>query len=356
MQVLNYKNILNETPLIVAVSLGHFQCVKELLAAGANCDVRDEGMHTVAHLAARNGHSKILQLILHHYPHLMHGKTKINETPLHLAVINGHTDCVKLLLSKGSLTKTDIAQTGSSNVSTLMQDFNGTPVHYAAMVGQLDALRCLIEYDCKLANVINDAGWCPLQTAVQFNQRECVEYLLKHGGNLSNVSYVNGSSVSVCDTLCFTFSEPVALLEKIWDSCVETKEERSSHVLDGTVLFRFNVLHPSHNRTENLAVLRSVIKCPLPGLSSKILLHPLTQVFIDGEWQKLGKYFFLMSLALHLILGSSLFCLSVVLKNSQSMLDTTKFILLFIALVCLVPLYAKVSDRLLGWADGLHCD
>ena len=54
------------------------------------------------HLAAQNGHTSVVSLLLSKSTHQMSTKDKRGRTALHFSAANGHLDLVSLLLGQGS--------------------------------------------------------------------------------------------------------------------------------------------------------------------------------------------------------------------------------------------------------------
>src|SRR3989339_521673 len=91
------------TALYVAAQNGHTQIVELLLAAGANVNSprTDNGM-TPLLIAAQNGHAQIMQLLLAAGANVDIQRTDSGTTPLFIAAQLGHTQIVRLLLAAGA--------------------------------------------------------------------------------------------------------------------------------------------------------------------------------------------------------------------------------------------------------------
>jgi ankyrin repeat protein len=109
-----FKRILNEpdqsgqTPLHLCCQNGHTRVVQLLLHKGAQFTKSYDG-NTPLHEAAANGHLSTIQTILQTQNHLINAINRLGMTPLHYASSAGHSQCVDLLLSKNAqfLTNTD---------------------------------------------------------------------------------------------------------------------------------------------------------------------------------------------------------------------------------------------------------
>ncbi len=109
-----FKRILNEpdqagqTPLHLCCQNGHTRVVQLLLHKGAQFTKCFNG-NTPLHEAAANGHTSTMNTILQAHAHLINSVNRFGMTPLHCAALAGHVECVDLLLSKSAqfLTNTD---------------------------------------------------------------------------------------------------------------------------------------------------------------------------------------------------------------------------------------------------------
>jgi ankyrin repeat protein len=132
--LLEEKNNLGQTPLMVAVNHSQLEIAELLLAKGANVNARDAQMRTPVILAL---------------PVYNHGKM------------------MTLLIAKGA----DVGLEDKWKMSALA---------YAAQKGQLEDAKILIAKGASV-NVITGAS--PLYFAVMGTHREMVEYLLSHGAD-----------------------------------------------------------------------------------------------------------------------------------------------------------------------------
>lgn len=94
------------TPLQVAASSGYTDCVKVLLSSG--CDVKVKSTEepylssTALHMAARNGHDKVIWQIVNHDNDVLWYKDSHGWYPLHIAANNGHSKCVSIMIEFGA--------------------------------------------------------------------------------------------------------------------------------------------------------------------------------------------------------------------------------------------------------------
>ena len=111
------------------------------------------------------------------------------RTPLHYAAVNGQLAAVEWLVEKNS----DLLH---------MQDKDGwTPLHYAAVQGQLEAVKCQVERRGDLLFMQDKFGRTPLDIAVLFGRHEVERWLVKKGGGAVTAGPVSVQQV-VSNYLC----------------------------------------------------------------------------------------------------------------------------------------------------------
>jgi ankyrin repeat protein len=135
-ELVDKKDKLGQTPLIVAVNHNKLEIAELLLANGANVNARDSHMHT----------------------------------PLMVALgIYNHDKMVRLLLAKGA----DV---------NLADDSGMTPIAYSVRQGQMEDVKVLLAND---ANVNVVTGSSPLNLAILAHRIETVELLLANGADVN---------------------------------------------------------------------------------------------------------------------------------------------------------------------------
>jgi ankyrin repeat protein len=168
-----------------AACLGHVELVEYLLKiyqeANFNrlmhfLDYRDRKGDTALHLAARNGHTKVVKAILPHVDWSSLRKSYLRHTPFWAAVTGRHLDIMKLL---GPFSSVDEDEAGGL-----------TPLAEAARQGFVEGVQYLLSLkgvnlnsmnNCKDEVTQKTVSKTPLDFAVEGKHDECVEILEKHG-------------------------------------------------------------------------------------------------------------------------------------------------------------------------------
>ena len=185
-----------------AAQFGLKKIVEKLLKSGTSPDMADT-IHdmTPLHLAAREGHAGVVNVLLKHNASLTALST-YNRTPLHTASLCSHAAIVKLLIDAGaevnvvdanndtamdlascwgSYTTLEILAEAECNMGCDKQGV-WSPLAQAAQEGFIKSAQCLLE---KKANteVEGPGNWTPLGYAVFRGHVELCRLLLEYGAN-----------------------------------------------------------------------------------------------------------------------------------------------------------------------------
>ncbi|XP_065133398.1 protein fem-1 homolog B [Paramisgurnus dabryanus] len=194
------------TPLIIAARNGHEKVVRLLLDhykvdTEQTGTVRFDGYiidgATALWCAAGAGHFEVVRLLVSHGANVNH-TTLTNSTPLRAACFDGRLDIVRYLVehdadfsiaNKYDNTCLMIASyKGHADVVYFLLERGADPnakahcgataLHFAAEAGHLDIVRELVR--CKAAMVVNGHGMTPLKVAAESCKADVVELLLSH--------------------------------------------------------------------------------------------------------------------------------------------------------------------------------
>ena len=162
-----------DPPAFKAVRRGNVGCVEAFIAAGFDLNFKGATGRTLLHIGASSSVEVLRYLLQYKEPKLtVNVRDCDGVTPLHAA---RKAENLRLLLDNG-------ADMGS-------KDFKGnTPAHYAAGSGRLSSIVVLIDagFDIKTRG---EHGYMVLHTAIDYNRRAVVEYLLDEGGGAALINF-----------------------------------------------------------------------------------------------------------------------------------------------------------------------
>nr|WP_320157080.1 MULTISPECIES: ankyrin repeat domain-containing protein [unclassified Wolbachia] len=205
------RSLLKNAALLEAAKNGDIAEVRHLITMEASVNTQDKDGSTPLHLAAANGHTKIVSALIKEEGINVYAKDNKNNTPLNLASQNDHNEVVKVLeqaqkdiedlcsaVKKGDeeevetllqrLSQEPLGDNPSSigaNVNIVDEDGN-TPLHLAAFFDKTEMVEVLIGYS-KNVNIVDKDGKTPFDLA----KTEEIKALLKNAENPDSGSTKN---------------------------------------------------------------------------------------------------------------------------------------------------------------------
>ncbi|KAJ8511500.1 hypothetical protein OPV22_001934 [Ensete ventricosum] len=166
--VVNDVNEVDETPLFTAAEKGFLDVVVELLKYSDRDSLtrKNRSGFDVLHVAARQGHQAIVQILLDHDPTLIKTFGQSNATPLITAATRGHTEVVNLLLEQ------------DASLIELSKNNGKNALHFAARQGYVEIVKALLGKDPQLARRTDKKGQTALHMAVKGTSSEVVKALV----------------------------------------------------------------------------------------------------------------------------------------------------------------------------------
>lgn len=181
------------TPLVCAISSQEnrkksAECAKILIEAGANVNNQSSGKHrySPAVLATiRSDRPEILKMLISARAEIRRGNY-YDASPLYLAAEYGRLECMKLLLTEGVDAGVGIIDVFNKQIP---------PLYISAYNGHADCLKLLIDAgaDVNFVNTSKERGdsvnYTALFVAARNGHAQCVEYLLDGGADINQIVY-----------------------------------------------------------------------------------------------------------------------------------------------------------------------
>ncbi|XP_055886580.1 transient receptor potential cation channel subfamily A member 1-like isoform X2 [Biomphalaria glabrata] len=176
----NDKDDFGCTPLHYASKEGHLRALDDLIKMGAVLNMKNNDKQSPFHFAARYGRYNTCRRLLdsHHGPNIINETDGTGLTALHIAAQNGHTKVVQLLLQRGAVVNKD--------------NDDNTALHHAAANGWTHTMKVLISVHSNLIDVVNTDGDTPLHVAAKNGQTSATVLLLSMGAKMLYNNYDDG--------------------------------------------------------------------------------------------------------------------------------------------------------------------
>ncbi|KAG7157058.1 Transient receptor potential cation channel subfamily A member 1-like 8 [Homarus americanus] len=306
------KDNRNESPLHFAAKYGRYNTVRHLVESSNGFlilnECNDEGK-TALHIASEEGHTRVVQLLISKGA-LLH-RDHQGRTPLHLAAAGGHMQTLAAILAVHAHTLDQTDKDGN------------TPLHSAVRANKPEVVSQLLSLNCKLLE--NNANCKPIDCAIQYRLSEAALALVTHPRGPSEVvgtsSKVNGC---VCMALIRTLPK---VFQAVLDQAIKKAEVKDT---SKNFFVRYS-FYPLQLNEDQLQWERTKHKDPkfrpqplyacnamVESGRVDLLMHPLTQTFLEMKWQAYGKYIHLSNLFVYLVFLSlvTVFAVKVLGNNS----------------------------------------
>ena len=157
-------------PIYYAAMLGFRDLVEHFIAERPQHATVSGGLEvTPLHVAASEGHSDVLPLLIEHGADI-NGLGRYGDTPLHRASENARLEVGRFLLNRGA------------NVD-VQNDFNNTALVYTAILGHAEFARMLLERGAMI-DARSGHDRTPLHWAAESGRTEVVRLLLERGADV----------------------------------------------------------------------------------------------------------------------------------------------------------------------------
>eukprot|EP01018_Ginkgo_biloba_P008614 Gb_08870 [translate_table: standard] len=177
---------LGNTALHEAAQIGQLDVVKVLLAHQPDLiNIRNVFQETPLFKAAEGGHLETVLEILEHSDPLQYvtEKTLDHRTCLHVAVVGGHLDVVRVLLDRAgnqAIQLLDRAGDQAIQLAAAADKYGNTALHLAVCGDHLHIVNRLLELDPLWCYSLNENGESPLHIAVKLGFLRIVKVLIEN--------------------------------------------------------------------------------------------------------------------------------------------------------------------------------
>ncbi|XP_036892131.1 nuclear factor NF-kappa-B p105 subunit isoform X3 [Sturnira hondurensis] len=138
--IINMRNDLYQTPLHLAVITKQEAVVEDLLRAGADLSLLDRLGNSVLHLAAKEGHDKILSVLLKHKKAalLIDHPNGEGQNAIHIAVMSNSLPCLTQLVATGADINAQEQKSGRTALHLAVEHDNISLAGYLLLEGDAD--------------------------------------------------------------------------------------------------------------------------------------------------------------------------------------------------------------------------
>ncbi|XP_014679106.1 PREDICTED: putative ankyrin repeat protein RF_0381 [Priapulus caudatus] len=241
----NAADSYGQTSLYHAACFGRLDIVRLLLEAGADANAADSYGVTSLHIAACYRQLDIVRLLLEAGADPNVAETNKGETPLMRAVEEDEQMMERILLSHG----VDAYTADSQGETSLYHASHGqTSLHTAALSGQLDIMRMLLEagVDLNVAATEEMKSFTALHYSCDRLRTEMITHLLKHGADPNLVDCNKRTPLAIIGSQAEAGADPNVTttksgetpLMKVMRKCEEAHERVNKLTHDGDYLDR----------------------------------------------------------------------------------------------------------------------
>ncbi|XP_045882814.1 transient receptor potential cation channel subfamily A member 1 isoform X1 [Meles meles] len=283
-----------KSPLHFAASYGRINTCQRLLQDMSDTRLLNEGdLHgmTPLHLAAKNGHDKVVQLLL------KKGALFLSDhngwTALHHASLGGYTQTMKVILDTNLKCTDQVDEEGN------------TALHFAAREGHAKAVALLLSYDADI--VLNKQQASFLHVAIHNKRKEVVLTTIKNKRWEECLKVFSHYSPSnKCPVMEMVEYLPECM-KVLLDCCIISSTEDKS-CKDYHIEYNFTYLQCPLEFTKKVTPIQDVTYEPLTTLNVmvqhnriELLNHPVCKEYLLMKWLAYGFRAHVMNLGSYCI-------------------------------------------------------
>ncbi|XP_075776642.1 transient receptor potential cation channel subfamily A member 1 [Pelodiscus sinensis] len=281
-----------KSPLHFAASYGRINTCQQLLRGMNDTRLLNEGDKkgmTPLHLAAQNGHEKVVQFLL------KKGALFLCDykgwTALHHAAFGGYTRTMQIILDTNVKSTDRVDEEGN------------TALHLAAKEGHAKAVRLLL--DCGAKIILNKASASFFHEAIHNRRKDVVSaVILNKRWEEAVTTFSHSSTSNKCPLLEMIEYIPESL-KLVLDNCmIESSEEKSSQ--DFYIEYNFRYLQCPLILNKKIKAGEEIVYEPLTTLNAmvrhnrmELLNHPVCKEYLLMKWMAYGFRAHIMNLGIY---------------------------------------------------------
>ncbi|KAJ9701412.1 hypothetical protein PVL29_006666 [Vitis rotundifolia] len=215
-----------DTPLHLAAREGHSKVVEALIEAAKVSSEEIESGRTALHEAVRYHHTEVVKLLIKEHTEYTYGANITANTPLYMAAERGFDDLVEIIIHND---RTSTAHTGVEG---------RTALHAAVIRNDLEMTARLLDWKPNLTKEVDENGWSPLHCAAYLGHTAIVEQLLDKSPDKS-VTYLglkDSKKTALHIAANRNHQDIVKLLLSHSPDCCEQVDDKGNNVLHSAII------------------------------------------------------------------------------------------------------------------------
>ncbi|XWS11163.1 hypothetical protein CRYUN_Cryun38cG0060100 [Craigia yunnanensis] len=141
--------------------------------------------NTALHIAARFGHTKLVEEIIKRKPFLVLSTNHKGETPVHNASRAGHENIVSIFIDS-------LKDFSNIYIARIRDMYGNTPLHGAVKNKHSTVVWALAQQDLQSLELVNDAGESPLSIAIDLRYVGIADDIIDLNPRTINIKSLNG--------------------------------------------------------------------------------------------------------------------------------------------------------------------
>ncbi|XP_064626190.1 transient receptor potential cation channel subfamily A member 1-like isoform X2 [Lineus longissimus] len=290
---LNPKTNAKESPLHFAAKYGRFNSCVKLLSGKDGCHLINEadGMYqTALHMAAENGHDKVVQLLMKRGAIIQ--KDNNANTPLHLAAKNGYNRTIMSILAVHAHILNSKGENGN------------TALHFASIGGHSSAVIILLNEGAEILCNSNSESFLDIALTQKFTDVALASVRHDRWEEL----FSTGSCIYMCYVLGFIKQLP-EICPIVYDRMIKVEEDKNGNTVTtyNFALIQMNMKDQLEMRKNGQPIMPLATPNTMVAHNRvELLNHPLMVQYLNMKWNAYGLKLFVLSVFVYSIFLAAL--------------------------------------------------